>query len=109
MLNYYDSVFHALSDASRRAMVERLARGPASVGTLAEPFAMSLPAVMQHLKVLEDAGIVTSQKVGRVRTYTLTPDGLAEPTAWMQRQRTPAQRRLDRLGTHLVENPQEEP
>ena len=104
MLNYgdLDGVFHALSDASRRAMVERLARGPATVGTLAAPLEMSLPAVLQHLAVLERAGIVTSHKVGRVRTCTLVPGALDGPAGWMTRQRTPAERRLDRLGTHLV-------
>ena len=71
-----DKVFKALSDASRRAMVERLVRGPVSVSQLAEPFAMSLPAVHQHLAVLEDAGIVTSHKIGRVRTVQLAPDAL---------------------------------
>lgn len=97
-----DKVFHALSDASRRAVVERLVRGPASVGTLAEPLAMSLPAVLQHLAVLQDAGIVTSQKIGRVRTCSLVPGALTDPTAWLAAQRLPAERRLDRLGAHLA-------
>lgn len=111
MLNHsdLDTAFRALSDASRRAIVERLVRGPATVGTLAEPLAMSLPAVLQHLAVLEAAGIVTSHKVGRVRTCTLVPDALVGPTAWLQHQRTPAERRLDRLGEHLVDAPQEQP
>ena len=61
-------MFHALSDSSRRAMVERVVHGPASVSQLAEPFDMALPTVVQHLRVLEDAGIVTSEKVGRVRS-----------------------------------------
>ena len=68
-------MFHALGDSSRRAMVERLARGPASVSELARPFEMALPTVVQHLGVLETAGIVTSTKVGRVRTYQLVPGG----------------------------------
>lgn len=97
-----DTAFRALSDASRRAIVERLVRGPATVGTLAAPLDMSLPAVLQHLAVLEAAGIVTSQKVGRVRTCSLVPGALAGPTAWLQHQRLPAERRLDRLGDHLV-------
>jgi DNA-binding transcriptional ArsR family regulator len=96
-----DGFFHALADGSRRAMVERLVRGPASVSELAQPFAMSLPAVVQHLGVLEQAGIVTSEKVGRVRTYQLAPDGLAPGRDWVDRQRLPAERRLDRLGTFL--------
>ncbi len=71
-----DRMFHALGDASRRAMVERLARGPASVSELARPFDMSLPTVVQHLGVLEAAGIVTSTKIGRVRTYQLATAAL---------------------------------
>jgi DNA-binding transcriptional ArsR family regulator len=102
MLNNLDGVFQALSDASRRAMVERLAGGPASVSQLAEPFAMSLPAVVQHLGVLEAAGIVTSHKTGRVRTVQLAPGGLGPATAWIGSQRLPAERRLDRLTHHLV-------
>lgn len=96
-----DLVFHALADATRRAVVERLARGPASVSTLAEPFAMSLPTVVQHLGVLERAGVVVSEKTGRVRTYRLTPDGTATARAWLDRHRLPAERALDRLGGHL--------
>lgn len=96
-----DGMFHALADTTRRAMVERLVRSPASVSELAQPFAMSLPAVVQHLKVLEDAGIVTSQKVGRVRTYQLAPDALTVGGEWITRQRLPAERQLDRLGDVL--------
>jgi len=98
-----DRIFKALSDATRRAMVERLVRGPASVSQLAEPFAMSLPAVHQHLAVLEDAGIVTSHKTGRVRTVQLAPDALTSAGEWVGRQRLPAERRLDRLGTFLAD------
>lgn len=97
-----DQMFHALADGTRRAMVERLVRGPASVSELAEPFAMSMPAVVQHLRVLEDAGVVTSQKVGRVRTYQLAPDALAAAGEWVGRQRLPAEGRLDRLGALLA-------
>jgi DNA-binding transcriptional ArsR family regulator len=96
-------MFHALADGSRRAMVERLARGPASVSELARPFDMSLPAVVQHLGVLESAGIVTSQKVGRVRTYQLAPDALTPCGEWIGRQRTPAEHQLDRLGHYLAQ------
>ena len=103
-----DRRFHALADGSRRAMVERLARGPASVSELARPFDMSLPAVVQHLGVLEGAGIVTSEKVGRVRTYQLAPDALAPCGEWIGRQRTPAERRLDRLGDHLIRTASQE-
>ena len=96
-----DRMFHALADGSRRAMVERLVRSPASVSELARPFDMSLPAVVQHLKVLEDAGIVTSDKVGRVRTYQLATEALTACGEWIGSQRLPAERRLDRLGEFL--------
>jgi DNA-binding transcriptional ArsR family regulator len=97
-----DRVFHALADSSRRAMVERLSRGPASVSELAKPFEMALPTVVQHLGVLEAAGIVTSAKVGRVRTYQLVPGALEPAADWIGRQRLPAERRLDRLGAFLT-------
>src|SRR5215475_1331258 len=97
-----DEVFHALGDSSRRAMVERLARGPASVSELAKPFAMALPTVTQHLGVLERAGLVTSHKEGRVRTYQLVPGALAPAASWITRQKLPAERRLDRLGSFLT-------
>ena len=96
-----DQVFHALGDASRRAMVERLSRSPASVSELARPFDMALPTIVQHLGVLEKAGIVTSAKAGRIRTYQLVPGALAPATQWISRQQLPAERRLDRLGTAL--------
>src|SRR6185503_1485935 len=96
-----DRMFHALGDSSRRAMVERLARGPASVSELARPFDMSLPTVVQHLGVLETAGIVTSTKDGRVRTYQLVTEALTPAAEWISRQRLPAERELDRLGTFL--------
>src|SRR5258708_37836906 len=96
-----DRMFHALGDGSRRAMVERLPGGRASVGELARPFEMALPTVVQHLGVLEAAGIVTSAKVGRVRTYQLVPGALTPAADWIGRQRLPAERRLDRLGALL--------
>ncbi len=105
MLNYLnrlDRMFHALGDGSRRAMVERLSRGPASVSDLAKPFDMSLPAIVQHLAVLEKAGIVQSEKVGRVRTYQLAPDGLVPANEWIVEQRIPQQKQLDRLGDYLT-------
>ncbi len=94
-------IFHALGDTTRRAMVERLSRGPASVSDLARPFDMALPSVVQHLGVLESAGIVTSTKVGRVRTYQLAVEALTPAMDWMSGQQLPAERRLDRLGTFL--------
>jgi len=101
-------MFYALSDATRRAMLERLVRGPASVTELARPFDMALPSLVQHLGVLEDAGIVTSTKVGRVRTYQLAPEALTPAAQWIGRQRLPAERRLDRLGQLLTRSPQKE-
>jgi DNA-binding transcriptional ArsR family regulator len=102
-------MFHALADPSRRAMVERLTRGPASVSEIARPFDMALPSVVQHLSVLEGAGIVTSTKVGRVRTYQLAPEALTPATDWISQQRLPAERRLDRLGEFLTRPTGEEP
>jgi DNA-binding transcriptional ArsR family regulator len=97
-----DVVFHALADATRRAMVERLVAGPASVSQLAEPFDSALPTIVKHLRVLEDAGIVESQKAGRVRTYQLVADALVGANTWIVRQRRPQERQLDRLGDYLV-------
>lgn len=104
MLNYserLDRMFHALGDGTRRAVVERLSQGPASVSDLATPFDMSLPAVVQHLAVLEAAGIVSSEKLGRVRTFQLVPDGLVPANEWIVRHRVPAEKQLDRLGEFL--------
>jgi DNA-binding transcriptional ArsR family regulator len=98
-----DQVFQALADPTRRAIVERLVGSPASVSTVAEPLQMSLPAVMQHLQVLEACGLVVSEKVGRVRTCRIQPGALEEAQQWIGRQRTDWERRLDRLGEHLAE------
>src|SRR5690242_11401081 len=83
-------------------MVERLVRGPATVSELSRPAAMSLPAVMQHLQVLEDAGLVRSEKAGRVRTCRIEPDALRAAEAWVTGQRTAWETRLDRLGDYLA-------
>lgn len=101
-----DQVFRALADPSRRSMIERLSSGPASVTQLAQPLDMSLAAVVQHLGVLEDAGIVSSQKVGRIRTCRLVPAGLRQAEDWFVAQRSEWERRLDRLGDVLAEAPQ---
>jgi DNA-binding transcriptional ArsR family regulator len=101
-LGKIDRVFHALADPSRRSMVERLVRGPASVSQLAEPLDMSLAAVVQHLSVLEGAGMVASQKVGRVRTCRLEPAALRRAEDWLMAQRTEWEHRLDRLGDVLA-------
>jgi DNA-binding transcriptional ArsR family regulator len=96
-----DRLFQALADPSRRAMVDRLGRGPASVSQLADPLPMSLPAVVQHLAVLEAAGVVSTEKIGRVRTCRLEPDALRRAETWLGEQRTAWDLRLDRLGTQL--------
>ncbi len=101
-LSALDRTFHALADPSRRSMVERLVRGPASVSQLAEPLAMSLAAVVQHLGVLEEAGVVATEKVGRVRTCRLESEALRRAEDWLGAQRADWERRLDRLGTELA-------
>jgi DNA-binding transcriptional ArsR family regulator len=98
-----DLVFQALADSTRRVIVERLSRGPASVSALAQPLAMSLPAVMQHLQVLEASGLVRSEKVGRVRTCRIEPAALQTAEEWIALRRTTWERRLDRLGEYLAE------
>ena len=95
-------MFRALSDGSRRQMIERLSRGPATVTDLAGPLDMALPSVMQHLSALEQAGICESQKVGRVRTVQLVPGALDRAASWIGNQRTPAERQADRLAAHLA-------
>jgi DNA-binding transcriptional ArsR family regulator len=100
-----DLMFQALADPSRRAMIDRLSRGPASVSELARPLAMSLPAVVQHLQLLEASGIVTSQKIGRVRTCSLDPASLSRAEQWLTDRRTAVAKRLDRLGEYLATLP----
>jgi DNA-binding transcriptional ArsR family regulator len=102
-----DLTFQALADPTRRAMVERLARGPASVSDLARPLAMSLPAVMQHLAMLEQSGLVYSQKIGRVRTCRVDAKALSLAEAWISTRRAEWEQRLDRLGDYLEELKQE--
>lgn len=98
-----DLMFHALADPSRRLMVERLSRGPASVSELAEPLTMSLPAVVQHLQVLEASGLVRSEKIGRVRTCHIEWAALQTAEDWMMDRRKTWAQRLDRLGDFLAE------
>lgn len=98
-----DRVFQALADPTRRAIVERLVRGPASVSRLAEPFPMSLAAVVQHLQVLEASGLVCSEKVGRVRTCRIDPAVLRQAEQWIAGCRTLWESRLDRLGEFLAD------
>jgi DNA-binding transcriptional ArsR family regulator len=97
-----DRVFHALADPARRAMLERLTRGPASVSELAEPLAMSLPAVVQHIAVLEGSGLVRSAKLGRVRTCQIEAGALQRAEQWINDRRLQWERRLDRLGDYLA-------
>ena len=103
-----DRVFHALADPARRTMLERLSRGPASVSELAQPLAMSLPAVVQHLAVLEESGLVKTQKVGRVRTCQIEAGAMQPAEQWINDRRTQWERRLDRLGDYLARQPKDE-
>ncbi|MFG2102714.1 ArsR/SmtB family transcription factor [Micromonospora echinaurantiaca] len=96
-----DGVFHALSDPTRRQIVERLGQGPATTSELARPFDMALPSFTQHLGVLERSGLVTSEKQGRVRTYRLTPAPLEQVDSWLAGQRALWTRRLDQLDALL--------
>lgn len=98
-----DRVFHALSDPGRRLMLDRLSEGPASVSELGKPLAMSLAAVVQHVQVLEESGLVLSQKLGRIRTCRLNPATLRSAEHWISERRTLIERRLDRLGDYLAE------
>ncbi len=105
MLNQSDdaeAVFHALADPTRRRIVEHLGRGPATVSELAAPLPMSLPAVVQHLQVLEASGLVRSEKVGRVRTCRLEVKRLDTVEDWIAARRRTWERRLDRLGEFLA-------
>jgi len=99
-----DVVFHALADPSRRSIVERLSRGSATVTDLAEPLPMSLPAVLQHLRVLQDSGLVRSRKVGRVRTCSIEVDALQPAERWIEERRSSWEGRLDRLGAYLADD-----
>jgi DNA-binding transcriptional ArsR family regulator len=98
-----DRLFHALSDPTRRVIVEQLCRGPATVSDLASPLDISLPGVIQHLKVLEDSGLVRSEKVGRVRTCRLEQAPLRQAEKWINARRATWERHLDRLGDFLAE------
>ncbi len=110
MLKHYEPTefpvelaFHALGDPNRRSMVDQLSRGPASVSELARPLGISLPAVVQHLHVLEAGGLVRSEKVGRVRTCHVEPAVMREAEQWIAHRRAVWERRLDRLGDVLAE------
>jgi DNA-binding transcriptional ArsR family regulator len=104
-----DRVFHALADANRRAVIERLTRGPASVSDLAALLGVTVAATVQHLRVLQDSELVRSEKVGRVRTCQIDPAGLRNAEEWLRRRRTAWEHRLDRLGAVLDDQTKESP
>ena len=111
MLNHaaVDRVFHALGDPTRRLILERLSRGPTSVSALAKPLDITLAAVVQHLQVLEQSGIVRTEKTGRVRSCHVRPDGLRVAERWIAERRAIWERRFDRLGEILGEPPHGSP
>jgi DNA-binding transcriptional ArsR family regulator len=98
-----ERVFHALGDPTRRAMLEALSNGPVSVSRLAEPLRLTLAAVVQHLQILEDSGLVRTEKIGRVRTCRLEPQGFSVAEQWIRDRRSIWEHRLDRLGEILAE------
>src|SRR5689334_7274383 len=98
-----DSVFRALSDPTRRQVLERLSRSPASVSELAAPFEMALPSFLDHLKVLENSGMVRSRKTGRVRTYQIAPRRMRAAEDWLSRQRTMWEQRFDQFDSYVME------
>ena len=104
-----DSVFHALGDPTRRAILERLSEGPMSVSRLAEPLEMTLAAVVQHLQVLDECGLVQTEKLGRVRTCRIESAGFSVAAKWIADRRTLWERRLDRLGELLAEPEEDSP
>ena len=97
-----DGVFRALADPTRRRVLERLGRGPASVSELKEPFGMALPSFLEHLTVLEECDLVRSRKKGRIRTYRLAPKPLRAAERWLSEQRARWERRLDQLDRYLL-------
>ncbi|MEQ1944739.1 metalloregulator ArsR/SmtB family transcription factor [Mesorhizobium sp. VNQ89] len=100
------AIFGALSDQTRFAVVERLARGPAAVSELAEPFPMAGPSFLKHLKVLEQAGLIKSSKLGRVRTVQLAPESMRSVEDWIRAHRSTWEKRLDMLGQFLERDTQ---
>jgi len=99
-----DRVFHALGDPTRRAIVEKLSKGPISVSQLAKPFEITLAAVVQHLQILVESGLVHTEKVGRVRTCGIEPAGLSVAQQWIDERRSTWEERFDRLGDLLAES-----
>ncbi len=104
MANYIpdlDRAFAALSDPTRRAIISRLCDGPKTVGELSEPFDLALPSLLKHVQVLEQSGLITSEKHGRVRTCRITPDALRATEAWIRQHISEWESRLDRLAAHV--------
>ena len=99
---HLDRLFHALSDATRRAIVLRLSQGPASVTELSKPFEMAMPTLLQHIRVLEDSGLIGTEKVGRVRTCEINQKAFDATQSWLERQRTIWEDRLDRLEAYAA-------
>lgn len=97
-----DEIFHALSDSSRRRMIDRLSEGPASVSELAQPLDMALPSVVKHLGVLEAGGLVTSEKAGRVRTYRIAPNAIDAVETWLATRKARWNAQFDRLDAYLA-------
>jgi DNA-binding transcriptional ArsR family regulator len=104
----FDRLFHALADPYRRQMVERLARGPASVKELVKPIEIGLPSALKHLKVLEEGGIVLSEKTGRVRTYRMRPQGLKSISQWIKLREAAMNKAFDRLVQALQDSPEKD-
>jgi DNA-binding transcriptional ArsR family regulator len=98
-----DRVFHSLGDPTRRAIIEKLSKGPVSVSRLATPLGITLTAVVQHLQLLEESGLVRTEKAGRVRTCRLETNGFSVAERWIADRRATWERRLDRLGDVLAE------
>lgn len=113
MLNYsappLERIFHALADPTRLAVVERLGQGQLAVGELAKPFALSLPAVLQHLQILEASGLVRTEKIGRTRMCRLEPAALEAVERWVAGRRAVWERHFDRLGEYLAATADDEP
>jgi DNA-binding transcriptional ArsR family regulator len=102
----FDRLFHALADPYRRHMVERLARGPASVKELAMPIEIGMPSALKHLRVLEEGGIVLSQKMGRVRTYRMRPQALRSVSQWIKLREAAMNKVFDRLVQAMQDSPE---
>jgi DNA-binding transcriptional ArsR family regulator len=97
-----DRLFHALADTTRRAIVMRLSQGPASVSELSKPFEMAMPTLLQHIRVLENSGLVETRKVGRVRTCEIKQEAFAATQSWLEKQRAVWESRLDRLEAYAA-------